>query len=74
MKKTGKSSSKKDSQASILPVIRAAVADYMSSEGCGCCQGSDHAKHAEALAKLLSVPKYKDGSAYNFSKYRNKKA
>lgn len=53
--------------------MREAVANYIRSEGCSCCQNIiDHNKHTEALAKLLSVPKYKDGSGYNFSKYQNK--
>lgn len=46
--------------------VRKAVAVYMSSEGCGCCQDRAHPEHKEALAKLLDVPKYSDGSGYNF--------
>lgn len=54
--------------------IRAAVANYMASEGCGCCEDvAVHEKHEEELAKILRVPKYKDGSGYNFSKFRSKK-
>ncbi len=54
--------------------LRAAVADYMSSEGCSCCRNNEaHEIHAAALGKLLSVRKYKDGSGYNFSKYKTKK-
>lgn len=53
--------------------IRQAVADYMQSEGCACCRDSDaHTKHAAALGKLLNVRKYKDGSGYDFSRYRTK--
>ena len=52
--------------------LRIAVADYMRSEGCSCCQDRDaHEKHKEILAKLLLVPKYPDGSGYDFSKYRS---
>lgn len=54
--------------------VRRAVADYMASEGCGCC--SDEEKHAAAeavLAKLLHVPKYPDGSGYDFRKFRTPK-
>lgn len=50
-----------------LPALRRAVADYMASEGCGCC--SNHIQHKEdehALAKLLDVPAFKDGSGYDF--------
>ena len=50
--------------------LREAVANYMYSEGCSCCEGSDHKQHAEALAKLLSVKKYSDGSGFDFYSYR----
>lgn len=53
-----------------LKAIRQAVADYMQSEGCSCCEGSDHAEHEARLAKLLRVPRYKDGSGYDFPKFR----
>lgn len=54
--------------------IRSAVADYMHSEGCGCCQDREsHKLHEERLANLLNVPKYSDGSGYDFSKFRTKK-
>lgn len=49
--------------------IREAVARYMRSEGCSCCEGHKHSKHKEAIAKLLNVPKYDDGSGYNFYKF-----
>lgn len=50
--------------------IRQAVADYMYSEGCGCCRDYDaHKLHTERLGKLLKVSKYDDGSGRNFSKY-----
>ena len=52
-------------------VIRRAVADYMRSEGCTCCQDTlAHRLHAERLAKLLKVPRYKDKSGWNFARYR----
>lgn len=51
--------------------LRRAIANYMHSEGCACCQNIDaHKKHAAELAKLLRVPKYPDGSGYNFGKFR----
>lgn len=57
-----------------LSEIRKAVADYMRSEGCTCCQDYDaHKEHAARLGKLLRVPKYKDGSGYDFSKYQTNK-
>lgn len=53
--------------------LRQAVADYMRSEGCSCCQNiDDHKDHTERLANLLGVKKYSDGSGYNFAKYRSK--
>lgn len=57
-----------------LREIRAAVADYMQSEGCSCCRDNQgHEENAKKLAKLLKVPKYKDGSGYDFSKFRTVK-
>jgi len=57
-----------------LKQLRAAVADYMSSEGCSCCRDVDaHEEHAKRLAKLLKVPQYDDGSGYNFPKFRTKR-
>lgn len=53
--------------------LRTALADYMASEGCDCCQGNDHEQHAERLAELLNVPKYSDGSGFDFSKYSTQK-
>lgn len=54
--------------------IRQAVADYMASEGCGCCgDNGKHDKAEEKLAKLLRVPKYKDNSGFDFLKFRSKK-
>ena len=57
--------------ATKIEKIRQAVADYMYSEGCSCCQNVEAHKKAEAqLASLLNVPAYKDGSGYHFSKFR----
>jgi len=52
--------------------VRRAVADYIGSEGCSCCQGSNHDEHKAALAKLLNVKKYSDGSGYYFSLHKTK--
>ncbi len=53
--------------------MRELVANYMQSEGCSCCQDVEqHKIDKEALAKLLNVPKYDDGSGYNFPKYQTK--
>jgi methionine aminopeptidase len=54
--------------------IREAVANYMSSEGCACCRNIEaHKLHEAHLAKLLRVPKYKDGSGYDFGRFRTKR-
>lgn len=56
-----------------LKEIRRALADYMQSEGCSCCQNIDaHNESKKVLAKLLRVPKYKDGSGYDFGKFATK--
>ena len=55
--------------------IRRAVADYMASEGCSCCQNTEKHQEAKAkLAKLLHVPKYEDGSGYNFYRFRKEQS
>lgn len=57
-----------------LSDIRTAVADYMRSEGCSCCQDTEaHKEHKARLAKLLHVAKYEDQSGFNFPKYQTKK-
>ena len=56
-----------------LKEIREAIADYMYSEGCSCCQDIEaHPIHKKRLAELLNVKKYSDGFGYDFSKYRSK--
>lgn len=52
-----------------LRILRTAIADYMRSEGCSCCEGANHDEHKATLARLLKVPKYPDGSGFNFYKY-----
>ena len=57
----------------IINKIRKLIADYMSSEGCSCCEDTE--KHNEVkskMAKLLNVPMYKDKSGYDFKKFRTK--
>lgn len=54
-------------------LMREAVANYMQSEGCTCCQSVDaHSEHRKQLAKLLNVKLYSDGSGFDFSKYVTK--
>lgn len=63
---------KKSNEAAALRIaVRRALADYISSEGCSCCQRVDaHKEAAEALGKLLRVRKYSDGSGYDFYRYK----
>lgn len=50
--------------------LRQAVADYMASEGCGCCRSEDrHDEAKERLANLLGVPAYSDGSGFDFAQF-----
>ncbi len=50
--------------------LRQAIADYMRSEGCDCCGDRDaHIRHKARLATLLKVPKYADGSGYDFGRF-----
>jgi hypothetical protein len=55
-----------------IDIIREAIANYMYSEGCSCCQGNDHNDHAKKIAELLDVPMYDDESGYNFNLYQTK--
>lgn len=50
--------------------IRQAVADYMWSEGCSCCQNvTAHDEARRILAGLLDVPMYDDASGYDFNQF-----
>lgn len=51
----------------LMEALRTAIANYMTSEGCGCCGDYDsHKEHTDVLGKLLNVPKYSDNSGYDF--------
>ena len=64
---------KKSKQTIDLVEIRKAVANYISSQdGWKSCQGEAHRKHKEILAKSLKIPKYEDGSGYDFLRFANK--
>jgi len=57
-----------------LSEIRRAIADYKWSEGCSCCRDNDaHEEAGKRLGKLLRIPKYKDGSGYDWSRFRTKR-
>jgi methionine aminopeptidase len=56
-----------------IAAIRRAVADFVASQGCGCCSNMDkHDAHAETLGALLRVPKYADGSGRDFYRFKTK--
>lgn len=58
-----------------LEEVRTAVADYISTEGCTCCQ--DYEGHKQAMNRLgeaLNLPKYPDGSGYDIYQFRSKKS
>lgn len=59
-------------EAEIRAELRTLVADYMGSEGCSCCRGSDHEDHRNALCKALDMRKYSDGSGYDYGRYQSK--
>lgn len=59
-------------QGNLKEQLRKAVADYMRSEGCSCCQDVEaHRRHTKRLAELLDVPAYDDNSGYNFSQFKS---
>lgn len=39
-----------------LREVRTAFDDYQGSEGCECCEKSDHTIHAETMARLMKEP------------------
>lgn len=54
--------------------MRQAVADYMRTEGCGCCSDREqHDADRAVLAKMLRVPRYPDGSGHNFARFQTNK-
>lgn len=55
-----------------LEKIRQALADYVHSEGCTCCQSIEpHNAALSALAALLNVGPYSDGSGYDLRPFRS---
>lgn len=58
-------------QSARMEKLREAVANYMDSEGCRCCQDIEaHEKHEKRLAELLNVPTHPSGSGYDFYQFR----
>ena len=51
--------------------LRKAFAAYRSAEGCSCCRNTQGYEAAEErLAALLDVPKYSDGSGFDFYRFK----
>jgi hypothetical protein len=50
--------------------LRRLVSDLVRSAGCSCCR-DDHGweEAQEKIAKILKVPKFDDGSGYDFYKF-----
>lgn len=62
-----------DGLAILRRQVRQAIADYMYAEGCSCCRNIDaHREAAARLAGLLQVPKYSDGSGFDFYRFQSK--
>jgi hypothetical protein len=64
------SNREKKERERILAPIREALANYVKSEGCGCC--SDFSKHEKALdrlGELLGMDRYDDDSGVDIYKY-----
>jgi len=58
----------------LLAKIRQAVADYICTEGCSCCQDRvGHEKAMKRLGKLLKMEMYSDGSGFDYRKYKSNK-
>lgn len=58
--------------ATVVPLveIRRAVADYMHD--LGWCRPAEHFAHTEILGPLLHVPKFPDGSGYDFERFKSR--
>lgn len=57
-----------------VEIIRKAIAKYMATEGCSCCEGQKHNEDKKVIAELLGIPMYKDGSGYDFYQFANEEA
>lgn len=52
-----------------LDQLRDAIADYMASEGCGCCRNHDaHDANRKRIGELLKIRADKEGW-HDFSKF-----
>lgn len=58
-------------KAPTLAELRRAVADYIGSEGCSCCEDTYAHDAARArLGRLLRVVRHKGNLGYDFTRYR----
>lgn len=46
--------------------IRIIIARYVGGEGCSCCESDGHKDVKKELGRILRIPKYSDGSGYDF--------
>ena len=49
--------------------VRFAVAQFIRSEGCSCCESSDHEEHENMLARLVGAARYDDDSGWDWSPF-----
>lgn len=68
-----KEAKKLNNKSDFISQVRTAFADYVKTEGCGCCEdGEGHNAAMEKIAPLLEIEKYEDGSGYDTYKYGSK--
>lgn len=61
-------------QKKLLEKLRITFADYVTSEGCGCCKNNIlNDKASLKLGKSLDAEMYKDNSGVNWNKYKSNK-
>ena len=46
--------------------LRKLIAKVITTEGCDCCEGKEHNKLQNELAQALNIPRYSDGSGYDW--------
>jgi hypothetical protein len=61
-----------DRLATRIQDVRKAVADYIYSEGCSCCQHDSHHSDGNKLGELLVVPQYSDESGVDWESARER--
>ena len=62
-----------DQAAEMIEEARNLIAVLYCASGCDCCQDTDKFdESSNRLAEMFSIPKYTDGSGYDFYKVRDK--